>query len=62
LNIFGGGECLKYLMGGPQLHTDYKPETLSVERSEFAASGYSIGAIIMNEQTLVGVSKVWLDS
>jgi hypothetical protein len=38
---------LKHLVGGPQLHTDYKPETLSVQRSEVAGSGYSIGAMIM---------------
>jgi hypothetical protein len=61
VNIFGGGECLKHLVGGQQLHIDYKPETLSVERSEVSGSVYSIGAMIMNEQTLVGVSKVWLD-
>jgi hypothetical protein len=48
VNMFGSGECLKHLVAGPQLHIDYKPETLSVERSEVALSQYSIGQMIMN--------------
>jgi hypothetical protein len=48
LKILGGGECLKHLVVGQQLHIDYKPETTSVEKAEFGESGYSIGAVIMN--------------
>jgi hypothetical protein len=44
----GGGECLKHLVGGQQLHIDYKHETTSVEKAEVGESGYSIGAVNMN--------------
>jgi hypothetical protein len=48
VKILGGGEFLKHLVGGRQLHIDYRPETTSVEKAEVAESGYSIGAVIMN--------------
>jgi len=48
VKIVGGGECLKHLVGGQQLHIEYKHETTSVEKAEFGESGYSIGAVIMN--------------
>jgi len=32
VNILGGGVCLKHLVGGRQLHIDYKPETATVEK------------------------------
>ena len=44
----GGGECLKHLVGGQQLHIDYKHDTTSVEKADVGESGYSIGAVIMN--------------
>ena len=56
MKILCGGECLKCLIGGQQLLIDYKTETNLVEKAVFAESGYSIGAMIMNYQTLVGVS------
>jgi hypothetical protein len=45
VNILGDGECLKHLVVGEELHIDYKHETTSVEKAEFAESGCSIGAI-----------------
>ena len=48
MNILCGGECLKGLMGGQELHIDYKSETNLVEKAVVAESGYSIGAVIMN--------------
>jgi hypothetical protein len=48
VKILGGGECLKHLVVGQQLHIDYKSETTSVEKAEVAESGYSIGALVMN--------------
>jgi len=48
MKISGGGECLKHLVFGQQLHIVYKPETTSVEKAEYGESGYSIGAVIMN--------------
>jgi len=43
-----GGECLKHLVGGRQLHIDYKPETATVEKADVGESGYSIGAVMLN--------------
>jgi hypothetical protein len=34
VKIWDDGECLKYLMGGKQLHIDYSPETTSLEKAE----------------------------
>jgi len=48
VKILGGGECLKHLVVGQQLHIDYRPETTSVEKAVVGKSGYSIGAVIMN--------------
>jgi hypothetical protein len=48
LKILGGGECLKHLVVGQQLHIDYKHKITSVKKAEFAESGYSIGDVIMN--------------
>ena len=48
VKILGGGECLKHLVGGQQLHIDYGPETTAVEKAEFGESGYSVGTVIMN--------------
>jgi len=48
VKILGGGECLKHLVVGQQLHIDYKHGTTSVEKTEVAESGYSLGAVIMN--------------
>jgi len=39
VKILGGGECLKQLVGGRQLHIDYKPETATVEKVEVGESG-----------------------
>jgi hypothetical protein len=47
VKILGDGEYLKHLTNGQQLHIDYKPETTSVEKAMFGASGYSIGAVKM---------------
>jgi hypothetical protein len=44
----GDCECLKHLVGGQQLHIDYKHEKTSVEEAEFGESGYNVGAVIMN--------------
>ena len=43
VKILGGGECLKHLVVGQQLHIGYRPETTMVGKS-----GYSIGAVIMD--------------
>jgi hypothetical protein len=48
VKIWDDGECLKHLVGGKQLHIDYRPETTSVEKAKFAESGYNIGTVIMN--------------
>jgi len=48
VKILVGGYYLKHLMNGQQLHIDYKTETTSVEKAVVGASGYSIGAVIMN--------------
>jgi len=48
VKILGGCECLKHLVGGQQLHIDYRPETTTVEKAEVAESGYSIGAVVRN--------------
>ena len=48
VNILGDVECLKPLVGGQQLHIDHRPETTSVEKTDVAESGYSIGTMIMN--------------
>ena len=48
MKILDDGECLKHLVGGKQLHIDYRPEKTSVEKAEVAESGYSIGTVIMN--------------
>jgi hypothetical protein len=48
LKILGGGECLKHLVVGQQLHIDCRHETTTVEKAEVAESGYSIGAVITN--------------
>jgi hypothetical protein len=53
---------LKHLVGGQQLHIDYKPYTTSLEKAEIGVSGNSIGAVIRNWQILVGMSRIWLDS
>jgi len=47
VKILGDGESLKHLVGGQQLHIDYKHEKTSVEKAEVVESGYSIGAVIM---------------
>ena len=39
LKILGGGECLKHLVGGRQLHIDYKPETATVKKVEVGELG-----------------------
>lgn len=39
VKIFCGGECLKHLVVGRQLHIDYKPETATVEKVEVGESG-----------------------
>jgi hypothetical protein len=39
---------VKHLVGGKQLHIDYRPETTSVEKAEVDESGYNIGTVIMN--------------
>jgi hypothetical protein len=39
VKILVGEEYLKHLMNGQQLHIDYKPETTSVEKAMFGASG-----------------------
>ena len=39
LKILGGGDCLKQLVGGRQLHIDYKLETATVEKAEVGESG-----------------------
>jgi hypothetical protein len=48
VKILGGGEYLKHLLSGQQLHIDYTPETTSVEKADVGESGYSIGAVVMN--------------
>ena len=48
VKFLGGGECLKHLVGGHQMHIDYRPETTSVEKEEVAESGYSIGTVVTN--------------
>jgi hypothetical protein len=48
VKILGGGECLKHLVVGQQLHIDYNRETTSVEKTEVAESGYSVGSVIIN--------------
>jgi len=48
VKILCGGECLKYLVVGQQLHIDYKHETTSVKKTDVGESGYSIGAVTMN--------------
>jgi len=48
MNILANGECLKHLLGGQQLHIDYRPETTSAEKADVAESGYSLGSMIMN--------------
>jgi hypothetical protein len=44
----GDVECLEHVVGGRQLHIDYRSETTSVEKADIAESGYSIGTVIMN--------------
>jgi len=39
VKILGGGECLKHLVGGRQLHIDYKLETATVKKAEVGESG-----------------------
>ena len=39
VKILGGGECLKHLVFGQQLHSDCKPETATVEKAEVGESG-----------------------
>jgi hypothetical protein len=39
VKIWDDGECLKHLVGGKQLHIDYRLETTSVEKAEVAESG-----------------------
>ena len=48
MKILCGGECLKCLIGGQELHIDYKSETNLVEKAVVVESGYSIGAMILN--------------
>jgi hypothetical protein len=48
VKILGDGECLNHLVGGQQLHINYKHEKTSVEKADVAESGYSVGAMIMN--------------
>ena len=48
VKILGGGERLKHLVGGHQLHIDYRPETTAVEKAEVVETGYSVGAVVMN--------------
>jgi hypothetical protein len=48
VKILGGGECLKHLMSGQQLHIDYTPKKTSVQKAMVGESGYNIGAVIMN--------------
>jgi len=47
VKILGVDESLKHLVGGQQLHIDYKHEKTSVEKAEVVESGYSLGAVIM---------------
>ena len=37
VKILGGGECLKHLVYGRQLHIDYKPETTTVLTPQLCA-------------------------
>jgi len=48
VKILDDVECLKHLVGGTQLHIDYRTETISVEKAENDESGYSIRIVIMN--------------
>jgi len=48
VKILGGGECFEHLVGGQQLHIDYRPETTTVEKAEVGESGYSTGTVVMN--------------
>jgi hypothetical protein len=50
VKMLDDGECLKHLVGGKQLHIDYRPEATSVQKAEFAESGCSIETVIMNYQ------------
>ena len=38
VKIQGGVDCLKHLVGGQQLHIDYKPEATTVKKEEFGES------------------------
>jgi len=47
-NTLGDVECFKHVVGGQQLHIDYRSETTSVGKTDIAETGYSIRTVIMN--------------